>query len=226
MISFEARFAGRRVLVVGSTGKLGTAIADAALAQGASVWGISRSGERSDRGEPRYRGLRMDGRSSPGLARLQNEVGFDHVVVAAGQPLRQPLLAIDADSAKEAFEQKFWTSFTVGTTLARLMRAGTITFLSGIASRRNLPNLGIAGAVNAAVEAFAIRLAAECVDLRVNVVCPGYVAGPDEEASHIAGLPEVAAVHVADLVLHLWANAGINGSVQIVDAGSLALTTQ
>jgi NAD(P)-dependent dehydrogenase (short-subunit alcohol dehydrogenase family) len=196
------------------------------LTQGASVWGISRSGERSDRGEPRYRGLRMDGRSGSELARLQEEVGFDHVVVAAGQPLRQPLLAIDADAAKDAFEQKFWTSFTVGTTLGRLMRSGTITFLSGIASRRNLPDLGMAGAVNAAVEAFAIRLAAECDALRVNVVCPGYVAGPDEGAIQRAGLPQVAARHVADLVLHVWANTGINGSVQIVDSGSLASTAK
>ena len=65
----------------------------------------------------------------------------DHVVVTAGSSAPGGrLLDIDPQSARAAFDVKFWGSLAVARAAAKVMRpGGTITFTSGFLARRTVP---------------------------------------------------------------------------------------
>jgi NAD(P)-dependent dehydrogenase (short-subunit alcohol dehydrogenase family) len=118
---------------------------------------------------------------------------------------------------------------------AQIRSKGSITFFSGILSRRPSPGLAGLAAINAAVEAFGRALALELAPIRVNVVSPGltdtpaYATMPDDARKGMfasvakrlpagrVGKPE----DIASLTLELMRNSFLTGLVVDVDGGAM-----
>jgi len=99
----------------------------------------------------------------------------NHIVFTAGsQAPGGPLLQIDLNAARQAFDTKYWGSLHVARHLSQnILPAGTLTLTSGFLARRPLAGTLVKSTMNAAIESAAKVLARELSPLRVNVVSPG-----------------------------------------------------
>ncbi|MEZ8356648.1 SDR family oxidoreductase [Vibrio splendidus] len=100
---------------------------------------------------------------------------FDHLVVTAGSsaPAGKVTDVATAD-AKTAFDTKFWGSLNVAKHAARYMTPnGSITFTTGMLSRKVVAGAYVKTAINAALESVTKILAKELSPIRVNAVSPG-----------------------------------------------------
>ncbi len=89
---------------------------------------------------------------------------------------------------KAAFEAKFWGYWRIAHVLApKLVRTGSLSFVTGAAARAALLGTSGPAAVNGALEAMSKVLAAELAPMRVNTVSHGLT---DTEA--YAGMPQEA----------------------------------
>lgn len=151
-----------RVLVVGASGGIGGATADAFAAAGARV-------ERPGRDA-------LDITSDASVERyFAGADPFDHVVVAAAQTKTGPVAALALADAQAAMNSKFFGAYRVARA-AQMVDGGSITFVSGFLSTRPSATSVLQGAINAALESLARGLALERAPVRVNAVSPGLVA--------------------------------------------------
>ncbi|MCF7507065.1 SDR family oxidoreductase [Vibrio sp. L3-7] len=100
---------------------------------------------------------------------------FDHLIVTAGSsaPAGKVTDVATAD-AKTAFDTKFWGSLNVAKHAARYMTSnGSITFTTGMLSRKVVAGAYVKTAINAALESVTKILAKELSPIRVNAVSPG-----------------------------------------------------
>ena len=100
---------------------------------------------------------------------------FDHLIVTAGSsaPAGKVTDVATAD-AKIAFDTKFWGSLNVAKHAARYMTPnGSITFTTGMLSRKVVAGTYVKTAINAALESVTKILAKELSPIRVNAVSPG-----------------------------------------------------
>ncbi|PMM11104.1 SDR family oxidoreductase [Vibrio splendidus] len=100
---------------------------------------------------------------------------FDHLIVTAGSsaPAGKVTDVATAD-AKTAFDTKFWGSLNVAKHAARYMTPnGSITFTTGMLSRKVVAGAYVKTAINAALESVTKILAKELSPIRVNAVSPG-----------------------------------------------------
>lgn len=236
---------GKTVVVVGGTSGIGLAVAAAAAAVNAEVRIGGGRAERAAAAALRIGagvvGAAVDLRRARSIAGFFADIArIDHLVITAQSPLAvstlKPISAFDAAAARDVFEVKlFGMLAAVKAALPLLARDGSITLLSGAASRRTIAGHAVLGAVNGAVEAAGRQLARELAPIRVNVVSPGltrteaYDAMPaaDREAMFAArakalpvgrvGRPE----DIALAVLHLMRNSYVTGTVNDVDGGGL-----
>ncbi|MBC8998634.1 SDR family oxidoreductase [Pseudomonas sp. N40(2020)] len=110
------------------------------------------------------------------VERFFTDIGLvDHVIFTAGSSAPGgPLVNLDFDTAKTAFDVKFWGALAVAKAAApHIKPGGTITFTSGFLARKTVPGTLIKTAMNAAIEAVAKILAVELAPVRVNVISPG-----------------------------------------------------
>lgn len=210
---------GARVLVVGASGGIGGAAADAFAAAGASVARPSRD--------------RLDITDDASVAAFFAEgEPFDHVVVAAAQTKTGSVADLDLADARAAMNSKFFGAYRVAKA-ARVTNGGSITFVSGFLSQRPSASSVLQGAINAALEALARGLALERAPVRVNAVSPGLVDTPlyakmDDAAkaamfdkaaarlpAHRVGQPE----DIASAILFVATNPYATGSTVTVDGG-------
>jgi NAD(P)-dependent dehydrogenase (short-subunit alcohol dehydrogenase family) len=177
----------QRIVVVGGASGIGLAVAKAAYVQGSRVALIGRN---RDRLQAAIREL------GPGVAIAAADAGdpramatalsswrpIDHLVLttsasASGLGVQKSMTDMALDAAHAFFHGKFWSQFTAAqAALSHLSPTASITFTSGVASRKGLPNHTIIAANNAAIEALAKQLAREIAPRRVNVVAPGLTA--------------------------------------------------
>lgn len=229
----------KRVLVVGGSSGMGLATARAAAEMGAEVIIASRSAERVEAARAglggTVRGELVDASDDAAVTALFDRLGFvDHVVVSAAVVNRKSFFEVTPEEAHAAFETKFWSQFNVSRRAGPKVRpGGSITLFSGISSRRGLPSLVVASAINGAVEALCRSLALTLAPVRVNAVCPGFVDTPSHGGpGRSAVLEKVAASlpvkrvgrpeEIASAVLYLMQNGYATGSVVDVDGGHLA----
>ena len=238
-------FEGQRVLVVGGSSGLGRATAKAFLDAGAAVWIASRNEKKlADavhllNAGGRLHSLTLDMTVPDQVDELNARFpdGLDHLVISASQAAHGAFADLEVGEVEAMFASKFMGPYRVAQALFPAMRAGgSITFFSGVLSRRPGRNVAGLAAVNAAVEGLTRALALELgPDIRVNCLSPGmvateaYAAMPDDRRAVMlaktgsslpvgrTGTPE----EVADGVLMLAANGYITGHVLDIDGGHM-----
>jgi NAD(P)-dependent dehydrogenase (short-subunit alcohol dehydrogenase family) len=229
---------GKRVIVVGGSAGMGLEVARAAAAEGADVVIASRTKERLDAAKAELgnavTGV-LDGTDEDAVRSFFDLDYVDHIVISAAVVNRKPFFEVTLAEAHQAFEGKFWVHFNVSRHGSRKIRpGGSITMFSGISSRKGFPSLVVQSAINGAVEALCRSLALTLAPVRVNAVCPGFVATPSHDTSptrkevleRVAAMLPVKRVgrpeEIAQAVLFLMKNEFATGSVVDVDGGHLA----
>jgi NAD(P)-dependent dehydrogenase (short-subunit alcohol dehydrogenase family) len=230
---------GASILVVGGSSGIGEAIALSASAAGARVAIASRSEDKLRAAAERIgAGVQtipvdiLDDRSVSALAAAAGSV--DHLVITASLVESRPVRDLPTEAAMASMNSKFFGAYRL-VRAVRVPETGSITLVSGIASRKHLPGMALLGAVNAALEALGKGLAAELAPTRVNVIAPGLVdtpfydaMGPDAKAAFLkqfasrlpvgrVGRPE----DIASAALLLMTNGYATGSVLDIDGGGL-----
>ncbi len=232
----------RHVVVVGGGSGIGRAVAAAAGAAGARVTIASRDREKL---QTVARELGRNAQVAPvdmtdphAVSEWAEHVGpADHLVITASSAAHGPFADLEMDAVRRMFDAKFFGPYAVAKAMLPHLRKGaSITFFSGVLSRRPGMNCSALGAVNGAVESLARGLALELgPDVRVNCCSPGMIrsdayAGMDAQAREAMyqatgeSLP-VARVgttqEAADAVLFLMANTYVTGLVLDIDGGHM-----
>jgi NAD(P)-dependent dehydrogenase (short-subunit alcohol dehydrogenase family) len=175
----------------------------------------------------------------PELQETVAELGpLDHLVVTAADAVVGRLADLDEDRARHVLQSKLWGPCRVlRAALPALSPEGSVTLFSGAASRRASPGFALGSAVNAAVEALTVSLAAELAPIRVNAVRPGIIDTPvwservPELRETVFGtvVPRLATARagrpqeVAEAVLFLMSSRYTTGTVLTIDGGYLLL---
>lgn len=239
---FESALAGKHVVIVGGGSGMGKATARMAAALGAMVTISSRDAKKLQAAAAEISGgvhvAPVDTTDESGVKTWAASLGpVDHLVISASSAAHGTFADLPTAALRSMLEAKFIGPYvTAREVLPYLNEGGSITFFSGVLSRRPSAGATGLGAVNAAVEALAKGLALELGEkARVNCISPGMV---DTEA--YAGMPEDArdamytqvgqalpagrvgqADEIAQAVLMAMSNGFMTGSVLDVDGGHL-----
>jgi len=184
---------GKRIVIIGGSSGIGLATARVAASEKAEVIIASRSEEKLSRARELIQGkvkaLTVNVMDEGSVKAFFTKVGpFDHLTTPGSEAAMGMFLDLDTQAARKAFDSKFWGQYHAAKHGApRIRPGGSITFFSGIWSRRPVPGASAIAAINSAVEGLARALAQEMAPIRVNVVSPGIVDTPI-----YAGMPEVA----------------------------------
>jgi NAD(P)-dependent dehydrogenase (short-subunit alcohol dehydrogenase family) len=229
------------ILVIGGSSGMGLASAKRLAQAGASVIIAARSTAKLERALqvlPKGAIARViDFTDRASLDKAMTEIGaLDHLVLAgAGNPAWGKFCEVKAEALKRAIDTKligYWNALQ--SALPVLRRDGSVTMLTGAASRAAMPGTAGLAAVNGAINCLAVTLAKELAPLRVNVISPGLVDTPAYDAMPATakralfdgaaaslpvghtGLPE----DVAEAVLFMVANTFTTGAILDVDGGA------
>lgn len=208
-----------RVLVVGASGGIGGATADAFAVAGAEV-------ER-----PSHHALDITDDASV-EAFFAARGAFDHVVVAAARTKTGPVATLGLADAQTSMNSKFFGAYRV-VRAARVTDGGSITLVSGFLADRPSATSVLQGAINAALQALARGLALERAPVRVNAVSPGLIDTPlhagmapaDRQAMFDRVSARLPAGHVgqsddvAQAILFVATNPFVTGTTVRVDGG-------
>jgi NAD(P)-dependent dehydrogenase (short-subunit alcohol dehydrogenase family) len=225
------------VLVVGGSSGIGLAVARAAAAQGGEVIVGSREPERAADALDGIGAVALDATDDDSVARAFEQVGaLDHLVCTAASGFPSGLFRAATEDVRALMESKFWGQYRCARAAAAAIRSsGSITFTSGIRSRRPTRGTEAFAAVNAAVEGMGRALAVEVAPVRVNVVAPGTVEtpvfdfmAPDARARRLSAAGEQTTVgrvgqpaELAEAYLMCMTNGFLSGAVIDVDGGAL-----
>ena len=227
------------VVIIGGSSGMGLAIAKEAADAGAAVIIAGRSqGKLNDARQTISADVTthiVDLSDEGSIRKLFESIGsFDHLVITGSSVKTGQLRELSLADARASMDSKFWGPYTAAR-YARIRPKGSMTFFSGILSRRPSPGLASLAAINAAVEALGRALAVELAPIRVNVVSPGLTDTPayatmsdDARKGMFAaaakrlpvgrvGKPE----DIASLTLELMRNTFLTGIVVDVDGGAL-----
>jgi NAD(P)-dependent dehydrogenase (short-subunit alcohol dehydrogenase family) len=233
------RIEGQSVVIIGGSSGMGLAIAKEAVDAGADVTVAGRSQAKLNEARQAIAGdvttRTVDVSEEQSVKRLFSEIGsFDHLVVTGSSVRTGPLRELSLADARASMDSKFWGQY-MAARYAQIRPKGSITFFSGILSRRPSAGLASLAAINAAVEALGRALAVELAPVRVNVVSPGttdtpaYAQMPDDARIGMfaaavkrslvgrVGKPE----DISSLALELMCNSFMTGVVVDVDGGAL-----
>ena len=207
---------GKRVLIIGGTGQMGLATAEAAANVGAEVATASRSG--IDSGLPNVSSLTLDASSVDSLTAALDEVApFDHIAVTVSANARASGIdSTNVEDAQRAF-QRYWSCYNVlHTGHTFLTNNGSITLVSGSSGRRPVKGYGIWTALHGAIEVLAKAAAIDLAPQRINVVSPGGIEmQPDRQLAEHSGKAE----DVGSMIVALMANPAITNTIVDVDSG-------
>ena len=232
---------GQRVVVIGGTSGIGYAVAEGALAEGASVFVGSSQGAKVEDAVTRLGdgagGSAVDANDEAAIGAFFDKAGaFDHLVFTAGDwgsaRFVGPLRTMDFETAPGALGVRFWGALKAARQAqSRIAGNGSITLTSGVLAHRPRPGSPLNTAFAGASEHLVLGLAAELAPVRVNGVCPGLImtepvkAMPQERMKTFidrqllarAGLPAEA----AQAYLSLMKGGFTTGQVLVVDGGLL-----
>lgn len=235
--SGAASLTGQHVVVVGGASGIGLSVARAAAEAGAEVVIASRAPERAADALGGARTIAMDVCDDASVAAAFAEIGdVTHLVCTAASGFPPGLFRAPSEDVRALMESKFWGQYRCARAVAeRLPREGSITFTSGIRSRRPLFGSGAFTVVNMAVEGMGRALAMELAPVRVNVISPGTVQTPvfdvlpadvrerrlqaaaDQTTVGRIGQPD----EIAEVYLMCMTNGFLTGTVIDVDGGGM-----
>lgn len=228
----------QRIVMVGGSAGIGLVLARQLAASGAELIIASRSEPRLLSAlaqlEGRVSTRTLDAGNEADVIRFMAEIGpFDHLI-ATLKPVLPHALFLQSDSSEQrrAMDGKFWGQYYLARHAAGQMRpGGSITLTSGIAASRGYPGFAIVAAINGAVEALVRSLAVELAPLRVNAVCPGFIASQQNDNAREQRVRQLAphlplerlgqAAEVAAAYRYLLECSYANGSIVTVDGGVL-----
>ena len=229
--------AGQRVAVVGGSSGIGLAVAQAAAVHGAEVFVCSRDPSRAGSAVDGATTIAIDVTDDASVNAAFEQLGsLDHLVCTAASGFPAGLFRAPAEDVRGLMESKFWGQYRCARAAAPTLGAGgSITFTSGIRSRRPARGTEAFTVVNRAVEGMATALALELAPLRVNVVAPGTVQTPvfdfmpadvrEKRLQAAAGQTTVGRVgqppEIAEVFLMCMANGFLTGAVIDVDGGGM-----
>ena len=156
-----------KVVVIGATGTIGKAVAEA-LSPRHEVVRVSRKGP-----------VKADIEAPESLAQLFESVtGVDAVVCCAGSAVFKPLAQLsDADFGAGLRSKLMGQVDVVRAAMGHLRDGGSITLTSGVLAREPMPGGAAISLVNAALEGFVVGAAIELPrGLRLNVVSPPWIS--------------------------------------------------
>ena len=236
---------GQKVVIIGGSYGMGYATAGMAQAAGAEVAIAARGRDKLEEAAQRLEA--QSGRKVPRQAlRIEDRpvvaafladcAPFDHLVLPGSTV--QPILYDDLtdESAREAFESKFWGPFWAAfDARPHLRRGGSIVFFTGVAAKRPVKGYIMGGAINGALDAATRSLALDFAKLgcRVNTIAPGLCDTPLNDLLHAhdkderyramaARLPVGRIGHAEDCALgalYLMANGYVTAQVLGIDGG-------
>ena len=238
----ETGLKGKRVLVTGAGGGLGTAICQAFAAAGAELIAADVAGANLDH-LPAHQRVSFDLRDLAGsVAAAQAMVSEgttpDILINNAGWTRLETMGPLTPEKAVDEISLNLTAVVAFTAPLAKAMAArkhGSIVFISSVNALAHYGNPAYAAA-KAGINAYAKGLAVEWgrFGIRANVVCPGSIRTPawDHRIARDASIPEklaavypleriVTAPEVANAVVFLASDlaAGITGAILPVDAG-------
>ena len=230
--------AGNHVLVIGGSGGIGLATARLATELGAHVTIASRSPDRvasAVAGMGRdVKGRLVDVTSDESVQSLfAANTQWDYVIVTGSQVTIQPVRQLSLETARAAFNSKFWGFYRVAK-FANIKAGGSLSVLTGFLGTRPAAGRALMGAINASLDNLVKGLALELKPVRVNAVSPGMTnssmwAEMDEEARSAmfaraantypagrVGEPD----EIARQLLLLAATGFATGTVVLLDGGA------
>ena len=178
-----------RILVVGSTGLIGRAVATA-LSQYGEVIGASRSSEIS-----------VNVKDPSSIKAMYSKVGkIDAVASCIGKVPFKPVTELSYQDYEEGFRDK-------GLGQVELVRAGvdfvqdggSFTLMTGILARDPIPSGSVAALANGAIESFTHAAALDLPrGIRINTVSPNVLVEATNYHASFPGYHQVTAKEVAD----------------------------
>jgi NAD(P)-dependent dehydrogenase (short-subunit alcohol dehydrogenase family) len=174
---------GKKVVVIGGTSGIGRAVATGAAAEGAQVVVASSSEDKV--GKARSNSIEahaVDVKDEAQVASFFAKVGaLDHLVYTAGDwgaaMSGGALDTLDLARAGNVFAVRFWGALTAAKHAHKNIAAGgSITFTDGMVAHRPRKGAAVSTAMAGAIEHLVRGLAVDLAPVRVNAVCPGYIA--------------------------------------------------
>jgi NAD(P)-dependent dehydrogenase (short-subunit alcohol dehydrogenase family) len=179
-----------RVLLVGGSGTLGTAVGEALRERGHHLVTVGRtSGD-----------IRADATDPADLGRVFDEAGtLDAVVSAAGSVPYKRITDMTPEDYLAAYRGKVASQVELvrqGT--SRIAERGCFTLITGVLGREPIVTGSAAALANGAVEAFVLAAALEIAPQRVNAISPTVVTESlDRYGDVFPGYPPVDLADVA-----------------------------
>jgi NAD(P)-dependent dehydrogenase (short-subunit alcohol dehydrogenase family) len=231
-----------RVLVIGGGSGIGYAVAEGALAEGASVTVASSNAQRVEAAAARLGGgataARLDATDEADVAGFFEANAFDHIAYTAGDwggPRRGALADLDLAAAAAVFQVRFWGALAVAKHGAtKLPPGGSLTVTDGMIAHRPSKGSVVSTAMAGAIEHMVRALAVELAPVRVNGVCPGLILTgvwdsipEDQRQQRLQRMTESQLVprvgtaeEAAEAYLYLMRGGYTTGQVLYVEGGS------
>jgi NAD(P)-dependent dehydrogenase (short-subunit alcohol dehydrogenase family) len=179
-----------KILLIGATGTLGTAVHKALDTRGHEVLTVGRSG-----GDLRY-----DITDPVQVGEIYDRAGrVDAVVSAAGHVPYKPVTELAPEDYLAAFHGKVLSQIDlVRQGLSRIAERGSFTLITGVPAREPIPSGSAASMANGAVEAFVRAAAIEIAPQRINAVSPTvFTESLAKYGVYFPGMPPVDLADVA-----------------------------
>src|SRR6266436_2212463 len=173
---------GKRIVVLGGSSGIGLAVAQQAVAQGATAIIASSNADRVKQAvatlDAKAEGHTLDLSNERDIQDFFQKIDdFDHLVFTAGDTLQlNELAATDLTKARRAFELRYWAVLAaVKYASPHIRKDGSIVLTTGVAGQRPHKGWTVAASVCGTIEALTRALAVELAPIRVNAVSPGVV---------------------------------------------------
>src|ERR1700735_296260 len=241
-IENDGEFSKKRITVLGGSSGIGLAVAQQAVALGATSIIASSNADRVKQAvatlDGKAEGHALDLSNERDIQNFFQKIGdFDHLVFTAGDTLQlSDLAATDLTKARHAFELRYWAALAaVKYASPHIRKGGSIVLTTGVAGRRPHKGWTIAASVCGTVEALTRALAVELAPIRVNAVCPGIVrtnlwqnmdADAREQLYESVGKSLLVgrvgeACEIARAYLFLMQEGFSSGQIVVVDGGAV-----
>ena len=196
-----------RVIVIGATGTIGTAVVNA-LSERHEILAACRTTAANC----------VDIGSADSIRALFASVGpVDAVVCAAGDARFGPMADLSLDDYAVGLDSKLMGQVNVTRIAAdRLTDNGSITLTSGITGRMPIPGTTSVGMINGAIEGYVRAAALEMPrGIRINVVSPNWTV----ESLRLFGMDEAWGVPSAQVALGYLESVEGSLTGTVIDAG-------